>query len=262
MFQLKGQWFDPQGWVKDKFAEPGDLWPWFNPIPSLNSWVKLLPLLEKKFGADKCYMFENNVFPREVVLSPPKPQTLPLQEQWKNVSGVNILAHLYKEPIAANLKWMKFKVIVNPRAVFGLTVHGVLSSQRGCAWVNKDIARMYHTRWNNDSHAPARIWSDRHEQQGETLSWLCLLLSLQISDAKTEIRWADLWWATAELQLKPHTRCQQGSEREWTGTWSQHEIDLNCLGTSETCKDCIKIKCEIILNFHPIVPLHLWSFCT
>ncbi|XP_037829787.1 uncharacterized protein LOC108244660 isoform X2 [Kryptolebias marmoratus] len=113
---------------------------------SVDSWLKLLPLLEKKFGADKCYMFENNVFPKDVVLPPPKPQPLPLQAQWENVSGVNILAHLYKEPTTAKFKWTRFKTIVNPRAVFSLTVHGVLSSQRGCVWINGNIARMYHTR--------------------------------------------------------------------------------------------------------------------
>lgn len=113
---------------------------------SVDSWLKLLPLLEKRYGPNKCYMFENNVFPRERVLPPPKPQTLPQQKLWQNVSGVNILDHVYKEPIMPKFKWSKFKIIVNPRAVFTITVHGVLKSQRGCAWIDRNIARMYHTR--------------------------------------------------------------------------------------------------------------------
>ncbi|KAM4589124.1 uncharacterized protein V3H82_003284 isoform 1-T2 [Fundulus diaphanus] len=109
---------------------------------SVNSWVELLPLLEKRYGADKCYMFENNWVPIEFALTPPPPQTLPQQDQWQNVSGVNILKHLYKEP--PKPVFNNFKIITNPRSVSSVTVHGVLKSQRGCAWTDRNIARMYH----------------------------------------------------------------------------------------------------------------------
>ncbi|XP_018540771.1 uncharacterized protein LOC108888993 [Lates calcarifer] len=114
---------------------------------SVNSWLELLPQLEKKYGADQCYMFENNVFPITVTLPPPTSQTLPLQNHhWQNVSGVNILAHLYHEPIIPETHYSNFKIIVNPRAVYRATVHGLLKSVKGCAWVDRNIARMYHTR--------------------------------------------------------------------------------------------------------------------
>ncbi|XP_061575892.1 uncharacterized protein si:zfos-464b6.2 [Cololabis saira] len=114
---------------------------------TVNSWLELLPLLEEKYGDDKCYMFENNQFPNNVERPPPSPaQGLPPKDRWKNVSGVNILAHLYQEPITPEHQYEKFKIIVNPRAVFRTSVHGVLSSLDGCVWVDRDIARMYHTR--------------------------------------------------------------------------------------------------------------------
>ncbi|XP_051255621.1 uncharacterized protein LOC127363140 isoform X1 [Dicentrarchus labrax] len=117
---------------------------------SVNSWSELLPLLEKKYGADKCYMFENNVFPNTITLPPPTSETLPPQSRccpgWQNVSGVNILAHLYQEPIIKETHYSNFKIIVNPRAVFIPTVHGLLHSLNGCSWVDRNIARMYHTR--------------------------------------------------------------------------------------------------------------------
>ncbi len=114
---------------------------------SITSWSELLPLLEKKYGADRCYMFENNVFPNTVTLPSPASKTLPPQSPaWQSVSGVNILAHLYCEPIITETHYSNFKIIVNPRAVFSPTVHGVLTSQNGCAWVDRNIARMYHTR--------------------------------------------------------------------------------------------------------------------
>ncbi|KAK5621896.1 hypothetical protein CRENBAI_009154 [Crenichthys baileyi] len=113
---------------------------------SSRHWTELLPLLEKKYGLNKCYMFENNVFPNNVMLPPPKAQSQPKQDRWKEVPGVNILAHLYQEPIPEELLYMKFKIIVNPRAVSSVSVHGVLNSDHGCAWVDRNIARMYHTR--------------------------------------------------------------------------------------------------------------------
>lgn len=109
---------------------------------SITSWSELLPLLEKKYGADRCYMFENNVFPNTVTLPTLRPQS----PSWQNVSGVNILAHLYHEPIIAQTHFTNFKIIVNPRAVISPTVHGLLDSQKGCSWVDRNVARMYHTR--------------------------------------------------------------------------------------------------------------------
>ncbi|MEQ2218490.1 hypothetical protein XENOCAPTIV_003918, partial [Xenoophorus captivus] len=90
-------------------------------------------------------MFENNVFPNNVTLPPPKAQSLPKQDCWKEVPGVNILAHLHQEPIPEELLYMKFKIIINPRAVSSVSVHGVLNSDHGCARVDRNIAWMYHT---------------------------------------------------------------------------------------------------------------------
>uniref|UniRef100_A0A8C7XXE9 Glycosyltransferase family 92 protein n=1 Tax=Oryzias sinensis TaxID=183150 RepID=A0A8C7XXE9_9TELE len=112
---------------------------------SVDSWLELLPLLEKKFGANKRYRFRSHVFPNDVLLPPPIfPNTL-LQHSWGNVSGVNILSHLYREPLPSTA-WIDFKIIVNPREVFSLTVHGALKSLKPFEWVTSDMARMYHTR--------------------------------------------------------------------------------------------------------------------
>lgn len=123
---------------------------WFHTLQelccSVPSWVELLPLLERTYGADRCYMFQNNLFPTSVTLSPPASQGAPLRGRWVNVTGVNILAHLHQEPITKETQFSEFKIIVNPRAVFTPTVHGVLSSQNGCSWIDRNVARMYHTR--------------------------------------------------------------------------------------------------------------------
>ncbi|XP_034723916.1 uncharacterized protein si:zfos-464b6.2 [Etheostoma cragini] len=114
---------------------------------AVNSWTELLPLLENKYGSDQCYMFENNVFSVAVTRRPPGNRTLHPRDCCPGrVSGVNILAHLYHEPITPKTQYENFKIIVNPRTVFSPTVHGLLSSQKGCSWVDRDVARMYHTR--------------------------------------------------------------------------------------------------------------------
>ncbi|KAM9358991.1 uncharacterized protein ABDE67_002134 isoform 2-T2 [Symphorus nematophorus] len=109
---------------------------------SVNSWSELLPLLEEKYGADQCYQFENNVFPN-VVTQPQRNSCCP---GWQHVPGVNILDHLYHEPITSDISISNFKIIVNPKVVFRATVHGLLESLHGCSWVDRNIARMYHTR--------------------------------------------------------------------------------------------------------------------
>ncbi|XP_028321211.1 uncharacterized protein LOC114474848 isoform X2 [Gouania willdenowi] len=108
---------------------------------SVDSWLELLPLLERNYGANHCFMFENNVFPINVALPPPVNGT-----HWTNVTGVNILRHLRHEPIIAETHYSNFKIIINPRAVTTPTVHGVLNPAGLCTWIDRKIARLYHTR--------------------------------------------------------------------------------------------------------------------
>ncbi|XP_041851072.1 uncharacterized protein LOC121646237 [Melanotaenia boesemani] len=110
---------------------------------SVNSWLEVLPLLEKEYGVDMCYAFENNLFP----VSP----TLPAQGCWENIPGVNILAHLHQEPVDSKIRFENYKIIVSPRAVFTPTVHGVLSSMKDCTLVDRNIARICHSRIQSET---------------------------------------------------------------------------------------------------------------
>uniref|UniRef100_A0A667X3X2 Glycosyltransferase family 92 protein n=1 Tax=Myripristis murdjan TaxID=586833 RepID=A0A667X3X2_9TELE len=99
---------------------------------SVDRWNDLMPLLEQKNGADKCYMFENYIFPPTFKLPPPVSETHHyLQDKekptWQGISGVNILDHLYHEPNTRVVR-DNFKIIVSPRAVIETSVHGLLSS--------------------------------------------------------------------------------------------------------------------------------------
>ncbi|XP_068172617.1 uncharacterized protein [Antennarius striatus] len=121
---------------------------------SVDNWLELLPLLERKYGADLTYMFENNVFPNTVDLPPPGSPTLPPLSsccpEWQNITGVNILAHLYHEPITSENAFGGFKIIFNPRTVSSTSVHGVQNSNTGITWVERHIALLHHTREARD----------------------------------------------------------------------------------------------------------------
>ncbi|CAK6981465.1 uncharacterized protein LOC128359973 [Scomber scombrus] len=128
---------------------------------SVDSWSDLLPQLEKKYGEDGCYIFQNNVFPYTITVPLPASQKQPIESPgWKNVPGVNILAHLHQRPLTRENQNGNYKVIVNPRAVFQTTVHGLLKTERGCAWVDRNIARMYHTRAGTPEMKPEQLVYD------------------------------------------------------------------------------------------------------
>ncbi|CAL8363806.1 unnamed protein product [Merluccius merluccius] len=110
----------------------------------VDSWKDLMPLLEQAHGVDRGYMFENFVFPTSISWAPPT-QASHLGKGWPQVEGVNILHHLYYEPLDTQ-SFHNFKILVNPRAVRITSVHGLLDSAHGCEQVPNNVARMYHTR--------------------------------------------------------------------------------------------------------------------
>lgn len=118
----------------------------------LPSWTELLPLLEGAHGAGQCFSFENNVFPTNVILAPPKSETVHPASSWHPGSqyapGVNILAHLYHEP-SEKFRTIKRKMIVNPRGVISPDIHGLDQAEFGCVLVDRNVGRMYHTRYQS-----------------------------------------------------------------------------------------------------------------
>lgn len=140
---------------------------------SVDSWVKLLPLLEKKYGAQRCYKFENNLFPTEFVLPPPQPVTLPPQDLWQNITGVNILSHLYREPFNPKFRRGNFKIITDPRNVFVASVHGVKKSNKSCSWVDRKMARMYHIK----PRGKTNLKPEQLIYEGRLLSYSAVLTS-------------------------------------------------------------------------------------
>lgn len=132
------------------------------------SWSELLPLLEQSHGAGQCFSFENNVFPTNVILAPPLSKTLHPASRWHPGSqlapGVNILAHLYHEP-SEKFSSIKRKLIVNPRGVISPDVHALEKADFGCVSVDRNVGRMYHTRYQSEftgGHGWFRLFGAAH----------------------------------------------------------------------------------------------------
>ncbi|XP_062860551.1 uncharacterized protein LOC134323063 [Trichomycterus rosablanca] len=112
------------------------------PVPvSLENWTELLRELERKYGRNVGFEFENNFFP--LTIKETNPDYSP--DSWKNVVGVNILKYMKKLRIDPS-KFNNFKVIVNPRLVYRSTVHGLLQSVGGTIRVDSNIAHLYRFR--------------------------------------------------------------------------------------------------------------------
>lgn len=115
----------------------------------LPSWSELLPLLVESHGVDQCFSFENNLFPTNVILAPPKSEALHPASRWhpgsQSAPGVNILAHLYHEP-SEKFRDLRRKLMVNPRGVISPNIHELEQAEFKCVWVDRDVGRMYHTR--------------------------------------------------------------------------------------------------------------------
>ncbi|KAI1893365.1 hypothetical protein AGOR_G00122980 [Albula goreensis] len=107
----------------------------------VENWSQLLKQLEQEHFPGMGFEFENHVFP--ITVSDEADNYRP--EDWGNVSGVNVLEHILREPNIPG-QFNDFKVIVNPRSVFETTVHGFLRSLHGSVRVSTDLAHIYHVR--------------------------------------------------------------------------------------------------------------------
>ncbi|XP_053356325.1 uncharacterized protein LOC128527776 [Clarias gariepinus] len=108
---------------------------------NVKTWTELLPELERKYNHIGAFEFENNYFPLSIKDSNPRYSP----DSWNNVPGVNILEHIVKMSNDPT-KFNNFKVIIDPRFVYQVTVHGLLQSISGSVRVDSSIAHMYHMR--------------------------------------------------------------------------------------------------------------------
>nr|XP_015222072.1 PREDICTED: uncharacterized protein LOC102694640 [Lepisosteus oculatus]XP_015222073.1 PREDICTED: uncharacterized protein LOC102694640 [Lepisosteus oculatus]XP_015222075.1 PREDICTED: uncharacterized protein LOC102694640 [Lepisosteus oculatus]XP_015222076.1 PREDICTED: uncharacterized protein LOC102694640 [Lepisosteus oculatus] len=87
------------------------------------------------------FVVENHIFPK-TMFDDNKRFDLPL---WREVPGINILEHIYREPDRKNV-FNPTKLIINPRQVVQTSVHSVLKSYGETFRIPPDVCRIIHVR--------------------------------------------------------------------------------------------------------------------
>lgn len=116
-----------------------------------NTWGELLSTLEIKYGNKANFYFENNVFPIEKT---DESSRFNLSE-WATIPGINFLLHVLREPILKS-HYKTGKLIINPRTVFEISVHGVKRQNSRTVEVSSHLGRLYHIRRRKNGKLKSR----------------------------------------------------------------------------------------------------------
>ncbi|KAF6718656.1 hypothetical protein FQA47_012444 [Oryzias melastigma] len=106
------------------------------------------------------FILESHVFPK-IYFDPSERFRLP---QWSNVSGINILEHIYRED-PDRKKFLHFKMIVQPKRVEQTSVHDVLRKFGGSLRVPWKLCRFIHI------HVPRRTSLKLEELKVDKRLW-------------------------------------------------------------------------------------------
>uniref|UniRef100_A0A3P8UYA6 Glycosyltransferase family 92 protein n=1 Tax=Cynoglossus semilaevis TaxID=244447 RepID=A0A3P8UYA6_CYNSE len=101
----------------------------------------LMSVLQQHNPNTGVFLIENHIFPK-IYFEPGGRFHL---SQWKDVPGVNILEHIYRETPDMNI-YHPYKIIVQPRMVEQTSVHSVLKTFGQVYKVPHDVCRLIHTR--------------------------------------------------------------------------------------------------------------------
>ncbi|XP_028851756.1 uncharacterized protein LOC114799352 isoform X2 [Denticeps clupeoides] len=101
----------------------------------------LMDDLQQFYPMAGVFLIENHIFPKTQFEDSGKFQ-LP---QWKNVKGINILEHIYREPDRKDV-YNPTKMIVNPRKVEQTSVHTTLKQFGDVVLVPFDVCHIVHVR--------------------------------------------------------------------------------------------------------------------
>ncbi|XP_048861103.1 beta-1,4-galactosyltransferase galt-1-like [Brienomyrus brachyistius] len=101
----------------------------------------LLEDLQRQNPTVGVFLIENHIFPKTVF---DDKGTFNLT-QWKNVPGINIMEHIYREPVKKDVQ-NPSKIIMNPRQVVQTSVHSVLKKYGGTLRVPPGVSRIVHVR--------------------------------------------------------------------------------------------------------------------
>ncbi|XP_062855593.1 beta-1,4-galactosyltransferase galt-1-like isoform X2 [Trichomycterus rosablanca] len=101
----------------------------------------LMDALQQEHQRASVFLFENHVFPKTQFDHSGRFS----RPEWKNVPGVNIMEHVYREPDDKNTHDAK-KMIIDPRKVFQTSVHASLNYTGDMYEVPFNVSRSVHVR--------------------------------------------------------------------------------------------------------------------
>uniref|UniRef100_A0A3B3QSD8 Glycosyltransferase family 92 protein n=1 Tax=Paramormyrops kingsleyae TaxID=1676925 RepID=A0A3B3QSD8_9TELE len=101
----------------------------------------LLEDLQRQNPTVGVFLIENHIFPKTIFDDMGRFNLT----QWKNVPGINILIHIYREPDRKNV-FNPTKMIINPRQVVQTSVHSVLKNYGDTLRVPPNVCRIIHVR--------------------------------------------------------------------------------------------------------------------
>ncbi|XP_062855598.1 uncharacterized protein LOC134318535 [Trichomycterus rosablanca] len=120
----------------------------------------LMDALQQEHKNVGVFYIENHIFPKTLFDQSGKFH----RPEWVNISGINIMEHIYREPDRKNVYNPK-KMIVNPRNMFQTSVHSSLNHIGGECSVPNDVCRIVHVRTPLQASLPkeklfvdTRVW--------------------------------------------------------------------------------------------------------
>ncbi|KAM3868375.1 uncharacterized protein ACN63O_008055 [Diretmus argenteus] len=120
----------------------------------------MMEQLEQEHPGAGVYVVTNRIFPKTQFDDSGRFK-LP---QWRNIPGINILEHIYREPLKGSV-FNPSKLIINPREVEQTSVHSVLKTWAETVTVAPDMCSIVHVRvplqgalTKDQLHEDKRLW--------------------------------------------------------------------------------------------------------
>ncbi|KAF7695149.1 hypothetical protein C0J45_14921, partial [Silurus meridionalis] len=101
----------------------------------------LMEALQQEHNDVTVFLIENHIFPKTQFEESGKFR----RPEWRNIPGINIMEHIYREPDRKNTL-NPTKIIINPRSVMQTSVHSTLKHTGQVYHVPHDVCRIVHVR--------------------------------------------------------------------------------------------------------------------
>ncbi|KAK6290920.1 hypothetical protein J4Q44_G00386800, partial [Coregonus suidteri] len=121
---------------------------------------QMMDVLQRQHPKAEVFLIENHIFPKSQF----EPSGRFKRPRWRNVPGINIMEHIYREEPDYHI-YHPSKMIVRPRAVEQTSVHSVLRNFGQTVKVPPNVCHIIHVRvplrgglTKEELHEDKRVW--------------------------------------------------------------------------------------------------------